>query len=58
MSDNVSNLEKLYKETELKGQVELTEDAKSRFRRTLGQLAWMSVARSDLAFPVLFLFRF
>ena len=58
MSDNLPNLEKLYRETELKGQAELTEDAKSRFRRTLGQLAWMSITRSDLAFPVSFLSRF
>ena len=31
----------MLRETELKEQAELTEDAKSRFRRTLGQLAWM-----------------
>ena len=58
MSDGLPSLEKLYRETELKEQAELTEDAKSRFRRTLGQLAWMSIARSDLAFPVSFLSRF
>ena len=58
MSDGLPSLEKLYRETELKEQVELTEDAKSRFRRTLGQLAWMSITRSDLAFPVSFLSRF
>ena len=58
MSDGLPNLEKLYRETELKEQAELTEDAKSRFRRTLGQLAWMSITRSDLAFPVSFLSRF
>ena len=38
MSDGLPSLEKLYRETELKEQAELTEDAKSRFRRTLGQL--------------------
>ena len=58
MSDGLPSLEKLYRETELKEQAELTEDAKSRFRRTLGQLAWMSITRSDLAFPVSFLSRF
>ena len=52
-------LEDVHKETMKKyGEEPVTGKGEQRYRRALGQLAWVALSRADLSFPISFLSRF